>query len=108
MECTGVAGHQSLARDQFGYCDSATDRQQRAYDIVRERHALIVSRVERRNSALPDALRPVPKFAIDGSVWVYNTAATIPQGAKTDTDAKVLKVKLSRNWTGPNLSLIHI
>ena len=30
-----------------------------------------------------------------------NTAATIRQGAKTDTDAKVLKVKLSLNWTGP-------
>ena len=95
MECTGVAGHQSLARDQFGYCDSATDRQQRAYDIVRERHALIVSRVERRNSALPDALRPVPKIAVGGWVWVYNTAATIRQSAKTGTDAKILKAKFS-------------
>ena len=32
---------------------------------------------------------------------MYNTAATIHQGAKPDTDAKVLKVKLSLNWTGP-------
>ena len=30
---------------------------------------------------------------------MYNTAATIRQGAKTDTDAKVLKAKLSLNWT---------
>ena len=32
---------------------------------------------------------------------MYNTAATVRHGAKTDTDAKVLKVKLSLNWTGP-------
>ena len=31
---------------------------------------------------------------------MYNTAATIRQGAKTDTDAKVLKAKLSLNWAG--------
>ena len=34
-------------------------------------------------------------------MWVYNTAATIRQGAKTDTDAKILNVKLSLNRTGP-------
>ena len=28
-------------------------------------------------------------------------SATIRQGTKTDTDAKVLKAKLSLNWTGP-------
>ena len=33
--------------------------------------------------------------------WVYNTAATIRQGAKPDADAKVLKAKLPLNWTGP-------
>ena len=77
-----------------------TDRQQRAYDIVREHRALTVSRVERRNSALSDALRAVPKLAVGGWVWVCNSAATICQGTKTDTDAKVLKAKLSLNWTG--------
>ena len=46
-------------------------------------------------------MRPVPKFAVGGWVWVYNTAATICQGVKTDTDAKVLKAKLSLNWTAP-------
>ena len=34
-------------------------------------------------------------------MWVYNTAATIRQSEKADTDAKVLKAKLSPNWTGP-------
>ena len=82
----------------------ATDRLQRAYDIVREHHALTVSRVERRNSALSDALRTVPKFAVDGWMWVHNLAATIRQGAKWGTDAKVLKVKLSLNWTGARQS----
>ena len=32
---------------------------------------------------------------------MYNTAAAIRQGAKTDTDAKVLKAKLSFNWEDP-------
>ena len=97
FERTGVFGHQSLAHDHLAYCDLATARQHRAYDIVREHHALTVSRVERRNSALFDALRAVPKFAVGGWAWVYNTTATIRQGAKTDTDAKVLKAKLSLN-----------
>ena len=79
----------------------ATDRQQRAYDIIREHHALTVSRVERRNSALSDALRPVPKFAVSGWVWVCNTPFTVHQGSKTYTGAKALKAKLSLNWTGP-------
>ena len=81
-------------------CDLATDRQQRAYDIVREHHTFTVFRVDRRNSALYDALCPVLKFAVGGWVWVYNTAATIRQNAKTDTDAKFFKAKLSFNWTG--------
>ena len=79
----------------------ATDRQQHAYDVIREHHALTVSRVERRNSAPSDVLRAVLKFPAGGWVWAYNTAATIRQGAKTDTDAKVLKAKLYINWTGP-------
>ena len=90
-------GHQSLARDHLGYCDLAADRQRRAYALVREQHALSVSHVERQNSALSDALKQLPIYAIDGCVWVYQTAATIRKGAKSGTDAKVLKEKLSLN-----------
>ena len=100
-ERAGVAGHQSLTREHLAYCDLATDHRQRAYDIVREHHALTVSRVERRNSALSDALRMVPIFPVGDWVWVYNTAAITCQDAKTDAGARVLKTKLSLNWTGP-------
>ena len=100
FERTGVTGHQSLARDHLAYCDLATGRQQRANDIVRKHHALTVSRVSRRNSAFADALRPTPKFAVGGWAWVYNSASTIRQGVKANTDAKVLKAKLALNWTG--------
>ena len=90
FERTEVAGHQSLARDNLAYCDLATDRQQREYDIVREHHAVTISRVERRNSAQSDTLHLVPqKIDVGGWVWVYNTTATICDGPKTDADAKV-------------------
>ena len=98
---TGVVGHQSLARDYLAYCDLAIDRQKRANDIVRAHHALTVSRVNRRNPALVDALCPAPNFAVGGWASVYNSASTIRQGVKVDTDAKVLKAKLALNRTGP-------
>ena len=63
---TGVVGHQNLARARLAYCDLATDRQKSANDIVRAHHALTVSRVNRRNSALADALRPAPNCAVGG------------------------------------------
>ena len=96
----GFAGRQSLAREHLVYCDLATDHQQRAYDLVREHHALTFSRVDRRNSALSDALRPVPKFVVSGRACKYNTASTIGQDSKTDTDAKVFKATFSLNQTG--------
>ena len=32
---------------------------------------------------------------------MYHTNTTIRQGAKTDTDVKFFKTKLTHNWTGP-------
>ena len=101
FECTGVTEHQSLARDHLAYCNLATDRQQSANDIVRKHHALIGSCVNLHNSDLADVLRPAPKFAVGGWAWVYNSASTIHQGVKANTDAKVFKAKLALNWTGP-------
>ena len=77
-----------MARDHLAYCDQATDRQQRANGIVRKHHTLTVSRVNRRNSALADAVRPAPKFAVGGWAWVYNSASTVRQGVKANTDAR--------------------
>ena len=98
---TDVVGHQSLAPDPLAYGHLATDQQKRANDILRAHHALAVSRVNRRNSALLDALRPAPNFTVGGWAWVYNSASTIRQGVEANTDAKVLKAKLALNWTGP-------
>ena len=98
---TGVVGHQKLTRDHLAFCDLATDRQKRAKDIVRAHHALTVPLVNRRNSALADALRPAPNFAVGSSAWVYKSASTIRQGVKANPDDKVLNAKLARNWTGP-------
>ena len=98
---SGVAGHQSLARDNLAYCDLASERQHRANDIVREMHALPVSRVERQNSALSDVLRQVPNFVVDNWVWLYNTASTIRQDAKAGTDAKVTQDQFRAKLDGP-------
>ena len=92
--------HQNLDRDQLAYCDLARERQQRAYELVREQHALTVARVNGRNSALSDALLRRPQYAAGGWIWIYNTAATIRQGLRKAADNKVLKEKLSLNWTG--------
>ncbi|CAB1111666.1 unnamed protein product [Ectocarpus sp. CCAP 1310/34] len=60
-----VGGHQSLARDQLEYCNLAVDRQRRAYE-VREYNALKISRVERHNSSLLDAIHKLPQFTVGG------------------------------------------
>ncbi|CAB1107752.1 unnamed protein product [Ectocarpus sp. CCAP 1310/34] len=90
-----VGGHQSLARDQLEYCNLAVDRQRRAYELVREYNALKISRVERRNSSLQNAIHKLPQFTVGGWAWVYNTAATIRQGVQKDTDQQVLKAKFA-------------
>ena len=73
---------QSLDRDHLAYCDLARERQQRAYELVREQHALTVARIHGRNSTLSDALLGRPKYVAGGWVWVYNTAATTRQGLR--------------------------
>ena len=82
-------GRQSLARDHLEYCDLAADRQPQAYSLVRKQHALTISRVERRNSALSDVQLLI--YTVGGWLWIYNTAATIRQGAKSGTDTNILK-----------------
>ena len=98
---SGVAGHQSLTREHLVYCNLATDRQQRAHDIVRKHHALTVSRVNHRDSALTDALHPVSQFAVGGWAWVFNSAFTIHQRMKANTGVKVPKANPALNWTYP-------
>ena len=98
---TGVVGHKSLARDHLAYWDLAIDRKKRANDIVRAHYTLAVSRVNSRNSALADGLRPAPKLAAGGWAWVYNSASTMRQGAKANTNDKVVKANFALNWTGP-------
>ena len=68
--------HHSLDRNHLAYNDLARERQQRAYELVREHYALTVARINGRNSTLSDALLGRPKYVAGGWVWVYNTAAT--------------------------------
>ena len=96
-----MAAHQNLDHDQLAYCDLARERQQRAYELVREQHTLTVARVNGRNSALSDAFLRRSKYTAGGWIWVYNTAATIRQGLRKGADNEVFKEKLSLNWTGP-------
>ena len=92
--------HQSLDHDHHACCDLARERQQHAYEFVREQHALTVTRVNGRNSTLSEAQLRRPKYVAGGWVWAYNTTATIRKGLRNGVDSKVLKGKLSLNWTG--------
>ena len=60
--------HQSLNRDQLTYCSLARERQQRAYELVREQHALAVARINSRNSALPIRRPHPPPQVCSGSM----------------------------------------
>ena len=51
-----VRARQSFNRGYLAYCDLARERQQRAYELVREQHARTVARVNGLNSILSDAL----------------------------------------------------
>ena len=53
---SNVGAHQSFECDHLAYCDFARERQQRAYELVHEQHALIFVRVNGRDSTLSDAL----------------------------------------------------
>ena len=99
FDSRNFGGHESLDRDITAYCDLAADRQRRSFDIVSEQHTITVSRLERRNSTLTDALHKTPACAAGagGWFWVDNTAATIRQGATKDAGGDVLKIKLALN-----------
>ncbi len=101
FEPDNIGGHQSLDRDHLAYINLATDRQQRAYSLVRELYSITTSRLQRRNAPIMAALLASPPFTVGGWAWVYNSASTIRQGVRKDTDATVLKTKLSLNWNGP-------
>ena len=101
FERSNVGGHQSLNRDQLDYCNLIRDRQQQAYDLVREQNAITASRIARSNTALDDVLHKRPVWRIGDWVWIYNSESTIRQGSSRKTEDKILKAKLSLNWTGP-------
>ena len=61
-----IGGHQGLNRDQLAYVDLATGCQQRSYHAIRELHAICVSRLDRRNAPIIDALRRSPPFTTGG------------------------------------------
>ena len=100
-ELENIGGHQSLDRDHLVYIDLATNRQQRAYSLVRELRRLTVSRLQRRNAPIMAALLASPPFSVGGWAWVYNSTSTIRQGVEKGTDATVLKTKPLLNWNGP-------
>ena len=85
----------------WAYCNLVTERQQHGYRFIRERQVVTASRLARRNSPIMDVLLLSPPYTVGGWAWVYNSAATIRQGAEKDTDTIVIKTKLSLNWIRP-------
>lgn len=70
-ERAGIAGYQTIFRDQLAYCVLATDRHLRLYDAVRQQRVLLKgSRAGRRNSAFSVALHQVPQSVAGSWTWV--------------------------------------
>lgn len=101
MEHQQASGHQGLDRDHVEHCDLAADRQKRAYELEREKHALSVSRVERRHSTVSDALRKWSACAVRSWIRLYNSESVIRRGNQAVTGDKVFKTTLSLLWTAP-------
>ena len=80
--------HQSLDRDHLAYCDLARERQQRAYELVREQHALTVARINGRNSTLSDALLSRPRYVAGAG---YGSTTQPPQPDKDFAKASITK-----------------
>ena len=97
FSCPNISGYQSLDRDHLAYCNLSAERQQRAYCLVHEHHAVTAARLTRRSNPIMDALRRSPLCTMGGWAWVYNSVATIRRDAKKDTDTTVLETKLSLN-----------
>ena len=102
IERRGARGHQGLERDQVEYCDLARDRQRLAYQLVREHHVIESSRIARANQALSDVFHKRPLYTVGCWVWVYNSKLAVRQSiGDEDERERVLKSKLSLNWSGP-------
>ena len=83
--------HQTLDGNQLAYCDLARERQQRAYELVREQHALTVAGVNGRNFALSDALFTAPNTRL-----VDGYGSTIPPPLSAKVCGKALTIKSSK------------
>ena len=77
FEPPNIGGHQSLERDHLAYINLATDRQQRAYLIVRELYAIAAARLQLRNAPILASLLRSPPFTVGGWAWIYNSGSTI-------------------------------
>ena len=71
IERQGASGHQSFQRDQLEYCDLARERQQLAYQLVREHQAIASSRIARSNKDLSDVFHKKPLFSV--GCWTCTT-----------------------------------
>ena len=100
LDNISARGHQFLERDQLEYCNFAVDRHKRAYELVREQHSLNVSRMERRNAKLSDALYQRPRYNMTSAVGCGCTIQRLRPAKAQNKDPR-FKAKISLNWTGP-------
>lgn len=59
------------------------------------------ARIAQSNAGLDTIMHRRPNWTVGNRVWAYNSEAIIRQGSSKRTGDKVLKAKLSLNWTGP-------
>ena len=86
--------HQSLDRDHLVFCDLARERQQRAYELVREQYALTVARVNGGNSTLSGCFSAAPNTWL-GAGYGYTTP---PSPSDKDCAKAPVTNSLQRNF----------
>ena len=109
--------HHSLDRDHLAYCDLARERQQCAYELVREQHALTVARANGRNSTITRFLKrntlsigqaPSKSLLLVPPQWLTNqTGARSERSCYTLTSRQICPALLlnpASRWHAANLT----
>lgn len=90
MECQDTSGRQSLNHNQLEYCDLAREHQRSRYEVVREYHAIVSSRIARANEGLNEVFNKRRIYVVGIWVRMFNYLTAVQHSGDED-HARALK-----------------